>query len=325
LNHLRSRLGVTIRKLQIALGALWILDGALQLQPYMFQKGSNGFLGPISQNTMGPPNPLTNFISYVVRILVAHQSLATVGIALVQIGIGTLLIWPRFLKAGLVISSTWALAVWVVGEGVGQLIFPQSSMLVGAPGAAFIYAILGIVLWPRFAPTPDQGNRDKFSIWIDSGTWGFILWAVVWCGTSLLELESANWGPNAIPAQLKAIASDQPGWFASIGTGLSNFAAGHGTVIAFSLLLIEFIVGWGVLRPPTRSFSLGLGIITSLLLWITGQGLGDILTGRSTDPNLGPAMVIFALALWIWPVQQRSDEESASSDVSDGTDRVLSH
>jgi len=198
-------------------------------------------------------------------------------------------------------------------------------MLVGAPGAAFIYAILGIVLWPRFAPTPDQGNRDKFSIWIDSGTWGFILWAVVWCGTSLLELESANWGPNAIPAQLKAIASDQPGWFASIGTGLSNFAAGHGTVIAFSLLLIEFIVGWGVLRPPTRSFSLGLGIITSLLLWITGQGLGDILTGRSTDPNLGPAMVIFALALWIWPVQQRSDEESASSDVSDGTDRVLSH
>ncbi|TAN22182.1 MAG: hypothetical protein EPN30_09200 [Actinomycetota bacterium] len=316
--------GITIRQLQISLGALWIFDGALQLQPYMFQKGSNGFLGPISQNTMGPPNPITDFISYVVRNLVAHQSLATVGIAIVQIGIGVLLIWPKFIKAGLVLSSVWALGVWVVGEGVGQLIFPQASMLVGAPGAGLIYSILGIVLWPRTAPTPNPPDQeDKFSNWIDSGTWAFIIWAVVWCGTALLELESANWKPNAIPTQLQTVASEQPAWFAHIGTWLSRIAAGHGTEIAFALLLIEFIVGWGVLRPLTRSFSLALGIATSLVLWIVGQGVGGILTGKGTDPNLGPAMVIFALALWIWPVQPTHDGVATSNDVSDNSERIL--
>lgn len=280
----------------------------------MFQKGSDGFLGPIAQNTMGPPNPLTDFISFVITILVQHQALATISIAVMQIGIGLLLIWPKYIKTGLVISSVWAIGVWLIGEGVGQLIFPQASMLTGAPGAALIYSLLGIVLWPKPVSASNLSNHNKFSKWINSGNWAFHLWAVTWCGTALLELESANWSPNAISTQLQSAASNQPGWFASILTGISRIATAHGTEIAFSLLLIEFIVGWGVLRPLTRQFSLTLGIVVSLVLWITGQAVGGILTGRGTDPNLGPAMVIFALALWTWPTRTSTQKLVISND-----------
>ncbi|MCL5885942.1 MAG: hypothetical protein M1280_02730, partial [Actinobacteria bacterium] len=34
--------------LQVILGAIWIVDGLLQLQPYMYEKGSNGLFGTVA-------------------------------------------------------------------------------------------------------------------------------------------------------------------------------------------------------------------------------------------------------------------------------------
>ena len=48
-------------------------------------------------------------------------------------------------------------------------------------------------------------------------------------------------------------------------------------------------------RP--RGF-LALAIVLSLAYWVFGQGLGEVLSGSSTDPNAGPLFVLLALALW---------------------------
>lgn len=292
----------------------WLFDGLLQLQPYMFVKGSNGFLGQVAQNTMGPPTPLTDFLRVVIAFMVHHQIASTIGIAAVQIGIGLGLLWPSTVRLSLAVSAVWAIGVWLVGEGVGQLIFPQASMLSGAPGAAIVYAILGIVLWPRSKPWLNADTSDPLQRWWQSGSGARVLWAVLWCGTAMLELEAANWAPGAISAQLRAVGSSQPGWLAAFDKTLAHIAAGRGTEIALGLLIVEFLVGWGILRPLTRNFALALGIFVSLIFWATGQGFGNLFTGTGTDPNLGPAMVLFAIAIWKWP-EHSFDHKSTGGSI----------
>ena len=306
---MRLRRRLTRRQLRVALGAIWLIDGALQLQPYMFVHGSDGFLGPVAQNTMGPPSAVTDFLRATTRLLVAHQTLATASIAAVQLGIGAGLIWRRSVRVALAASVAWALGVWVVGEGLGQLIFPQASMLTGAPGPALVYAVAAVALWPRDPTHAGTAQASTGARWrrVPSGANAALgSWALLWCTTALLELERANWAPDAISAQLHEAASGQPGWLAGLDHGLAAALAGAGIAAAFALVVVEFAVGWGALRPGTRRVALGSGIVVSALLWLTGQGLGGMLTGRATDVGLGPAMVVLALALWPSPAPPSS-------------------
>lgn len=43
---------------------------------------------------------------------------------------------------------------------------------------------------------------------------------------------------------------------------------------------------------------IGLGIALSLFYWVVFQQLGGIFTADATDPNLGPLMILLALAAW---------------------------
>lgn len=295
---------ITRRRLQIGLGVLWLIDAALQLQPYMYSKGSDGFLGPISENTMGAPNPITNLIRSALTVFVAHQVEVDVVITVVQLGIGIGLIWPRAVRVALAASVVWSLGVWVVGEGVGQLIFPQASMLTGAPGAALVYVVLAVVLWPRKPEATENGGAVA-----DGGFVGRLgsrwLWAALWCGTALLELEYANRAPDAISAQIRNGAVGQPWLLAAIDRGVARVTYGEGMWIAGALLLVQFVVGWWVLRDRTIKPALFAGMVITLVFWLIGQNLGSILTGQGTDPNLGPPVVLFALALW--PISSAAD------------------
>ncbi len=283
------------RHLQVALGLLWLLDAGLQLQPYMFTRGSDGFLGPISENTMGAPNPATDLVRQALTVFVAHQVAVDWTIVAVQVALGLGLVWRRSVRWALAGTVVWSAGVWVVGEGYGQLLFPQASMLTGAPGAALVYAVLAVVLWPRREPDPHEpiaagglgGDRLARGAWV-----------ALWCGTALLELEYGNHAPDAIGAQLHQVAVGQPGLLAALETGASHLVAGRGEVVAAALAVVQFLVGWWALRGRTLRLSLAAGIVLSVTFWVVGQGLGDVLTGQGTDPNLGPPMVLLAVALW---------------------------
>jgi hypothetical protein len=41
-----------------------------------------------------------------------------------------------------------------------------------------------------------------------------------------------------------------------------------------------------------------VAIALALVIWLVGEDLGDIFTGRGTDPNTGPLLVLLALAYW---------------------------
>lgn len=295
----RLRPTLSLRTLQTGLGLAWLLNGLLQFQPYMYQRGTDGFLGPVTANTMGPPNLLTDFISTAITFMAPHQVLATTGIGVLQAAIGAGILWRRTVRPALALSVVWALGVWVVGEGAGQLIFPQASMLTGTPGAALVYCLLALVLWPHLGGAAGSGGAadSVADQGLLGGTGARVAWAVIWCGASLLELERSNFAPNAISAQLANAASGEPAPLAWLDRSLAHLTSGVGTELALGLLVLEFLVGWGVLRVPTRRFAVCLGIVVSVIFWIVGQDLGSVLTGRGTDPNLGVPMVLLALAL----------------------------
>jgi hypothetical protein len=297
-----SRGRLTRRHLVVALALLWLVDGALQFQPDMYSRSSNSFLATVlSYNTMGRPNLLTELIRFAVLSTygtAGRQVVFNTLAAVVQLGIGVGLIWRRTERLALAFSFAWALFPWVVGEGLGQMPWPQASMAVqGSPGAAALYMILALVLWPRRTEPPRAGHCVADGGLL-RGRGTRAVWAVVWAGTGALELEHANWASDALSAEIRNNAAGEPSWLAHLDRSVSRLLYGHGTEVVLVVLVVQVVVALWVLRPMTRRAGLALGIAVSLVYWVIGQNFGGILTGTATDPNLGPVMVLLALALW---------------------------
>lgn len=287
---------VTRRRLEIALGGLWLADGLLQLQPYMFSR--DFFDNVLGMAGMGVPGWFGELPHDALDLIAPAHGWFNALFALIQVAIGLGLLTRRSARLALAGSFAWGLGVWVVGEGFAGMFMPGMSMFVGAPGAVIIYVILSVILWPRTRP---QGTSVAASSLLgERGALG--LWVVIWAGTALLELQQANNAPGALAAALHYQAKGQPGVLAAIDRGVAQLVGMHGTEVALGFALVQVLVGFQVLAPARRRAILGLSIGVSLLYWVVGQNFGGILTGTGTDPNLGPLMVLLALTLW--PINQ---------------------
>ena len=299
----------TRRNLQSILGWLWLIDSALQLQPRMLTSRFSAEV--LGENTMGPPNVLTNLIHSIALHISAHPTAWDIFFVVVQALLGIPLISHRFDTVALAGSTTWGIMVWIVGEGLGGILVPQASILTGAPGSALLYAAISLVLLPSpnasvepstNSPGGSSPSPPAASTPADSGLLGqmgsLVMWALVWIGTSLLELESANHAPNAISAQISANASGEPWLIAKLDHLAASATLGKGTPIAFAILLLGCLTGTWALRRSTLRPALALGIILAIIYWVLGQNFGAVFTGGSTDPNTGPAFVLLALCLW---------------------------
>ena len=135
------------RKLQIALGLIWLIDGALQLQPFMFGRAFvTQIIAPNETNQPGFVAAPIRLMAHLIEPRIALFNLVAVAIQ-VLIGIG--LIYRPTVKPALLTSFGWALGVWWIGEGLGGLFTGAVSPLTGAPGAALLYVLAGLIAWPR--------------------------------------------------------------------------------------------------------------------------------------------------------------------------------
>ena len=133
------------RKLQLGLGVVWLLDGFLQLQPFMFGKGFPQMLaGNASGNPAFVASPITWSAGFIEHHLVALNAV----FAFIQLALGLGIAWRPTVKLALGASVPWALGVWWVGEGLGGVLAGNASPVAGAPGAVFLYALLAVLLWP---------------------------------------------------------------------------------------------------------------------------------------------------------------------------------
>ena len=309
-------LPITRRGVQIALGLLWLLDGALQLQPQMFTAAfANDVLAPAAQDQPGfVSGPMHFFIHLFLLQPVLFNSLA----AIMQLGLGALILWKRTAPFGLWLSAAWGLFVWYIGEGFNGLASGHTLLLMGAPGAALIYVLLALgTMGHRPSPKPHNDKRPAY--------WLLIAWAVLWTMGSVYQLLPGQNTVGDVSAMVSANASSAPAWMASLDNGVVHKLDGIGTAAAsmdgmaamtpdqmaamprhrvsgiwFLLLLsiVQLIIGFAVIIPGfIRRSAVILGCILALTYWVVGQSMGTYFSGLATDPNSGPLFVLLGITV----------------------------
>ena len=282
------------RWLQLGLAAIWLLDGVLQYQSFMFTKG---FEQMLAATAPGNPAVIADPITWAARIIGQHP----VGInAVFATGPAAARAGHRLApdgEAALAASVAWSLAVWWLGEGLGGVLSGAASPVNGAPGAVILYALLAVLLWPaareRWPRAPFVAARPV------GAPVARALWLVLWGSLAYFAVTAGNRTPRALHDMVSGMACGEPGWLPWINRGARGLLAGHGLVASVILAVLLAVVAVGVYLPaPLARGTLVLAILVSVAIWVVGQDLGTILAGGATDPNSGPLLVLLALAYW---------------------------
>jgi len=280
------------RIVQVLLGVIWLADGALQLQPFMFGRGFvTGMLLPTAQ---GNPTPVAGSITAMAHFLEPHIAVWNALFAATQIAIGLGLLVRRTVRPALVASFAWSIAVWWFAEGLGGLLTGTASPLAGAPGAVLLYVLVGLLAWPEREHHHDlRAPRDGG---LPSGLGARVAWALLWVGSAALLLQPVNLASGALRNALLAASSGQPGWYARLLSETASAIGSHGTVLTIGLAVEMLLVGVGIALGWQATSLLGVATFLALVIWVFPEGLGGILTGQGTDPNTGPLLALAGLA-----------------------------
>jgi hypothetical protein len=302
---------VTRRSIQITLGFLWLLDGALQLQKQMFSANfANDVIAP---SATGQPLIVSGPIHFEIHILLLHPAIFNLFFALTQLLIGFLILFKRTTRIGLIGSTIWALMVWYLGEGLGGLLGLHTILLIGAPGAVIIYAILALAVMPK--------NDTKFDR--QPAFWLPLIWAILWIGGAIYQILPGQNTAADISSMILNNSTNAPHWLASLDVNLANkinhithngavasmhmsaYQMAHmqtqstsGSWLIVILVIIQLLIGLLILlRGSFRKTAIIIGIILSLCFWVYGQNLGNYYSGLATDPNSAPLFIILGVAI----------------------------
>jgi len=276
---------ITRRRIQVALGLLWLLDGLLQFQPAMFtRKFATQVIAPAGA---GQPGFVAGPLDEVVRVILHQPAVMDLGFGLIQLALGAGILFPRTARWALAASVAWALAVWYLGEGLGGLFGGGASLLIGAPGAALLYAVLALAVSPRRDPRAERPAR-----------WVTVAWVAAWLGGAVLQLLPGVDTNASISMSLAMNASGAPAWFAALDNHLSALVPAYGASIVVDLVVLQAFAGLGVLMGRrARLAAVAVGIGLSLAYWVTGQDLGQFWSGIATDPNTAPLLVLLGVTV----------------------------
>jgi hypothetical protein len=308
-----SRCSGAERRLQVALGALWLVDGALQLQPFMF---THAFVTQVLiPNEAGQPAFVSGSIRLAAHLIDPRVTLFNLFAAIIQLLIGAGLIYRPTVRPALMVSFGWALSVWWIGEGLGGLLTGNASPLTGAPGAALLYVLAGLLAWPRAGSSPALARAGGAL-----GARGArIAWASVWLASAALWLSPAN---RAAGAAHDAIASAPAGahWLAGLHADVAAAAGGHGAAIAVAAAGMSVAIAIAVLVGRWAGPVLAVSLVIALVYLVVGQGFGGVLTGSGTDPGTGPLLVLLAIAMY--PVHRSARPLGRPSQTATGLVRA---
>ncbi len=276
------------RVLRQGLGILWLLDGLLQMQPGMF---TMDMISTIMQPAAtGQPVWLTGLINWSIHVVTPHLVLFNWLVVILQLLTGILLLWPseRLQKDGLWLSLIWGAIVWLVGEGLGQILTGSATFLTGAPGSAFYYALLALMLLVAGESRRGQGLNRYGSVVAASLVFAALLQLspVFFTGLGL----ASPFGGAAMMQQPQFMRS----MINAVGSGVGAHAALMNVVFIAVFLALA---AWLWLRPGQSGPYLATGVVL-LFIWVFGQDAGMFWSGMSTDPNSAPVLALALLAAW---------------------------
>jgi hypothetical protein len=284
--------------LQRILGALWLIDGLLQVQPQMWTMNMvNGVMKPMLQ---GQPAGIEGSLQWIVQVTTQNLFLVNLLICVVQILIGLILLIGRgdkVIKFTLIASIVWSFIVWYGGEGMSMLLTGQASALTGAPGAVLLYALLALVVYPRNPEAgPDEGGiLSRLQL-----RWAL---AAFWILMAALQAQPYWWQSGQISQEMSGLVGQGGlnGFLVDpVLQWLSNITAHSEIPLNIALIVIFLALGISLLvvkEEHLRPFLIA-SIVASVVIWYVSQAFGMILTGMATDFNSGLLLVVMALAVW---------------------------
>jgi hypothetical protein len=284
------------RWLQLGLGAIWLLDGVLQYQAFMFTKAFGQMLAGTAD---GNPAVIADPITWAARIVVDHPGPTNAAFATIQLLLGLGMIWRPTIRLALASSVAWSIAVWWLGEGLGGVLSGAASPVNGAPGAVIIYALLAVLLWP--AGPRDPGRQAPFeAARVVGARPARLLWLVLWGSLAWFAVgPAASRDAQGLHDMISGMADGEPGWLAAIDNGAASLLAHHGLPAAVVMAVLLAIVAVGVYAPPPAArAALVLAVVIAAAIWVVGEDLGAIFTGSATDVNSGPLLALLAAAYW---------------------------
>ncbi|MBR7832969.1 hypothetical protein KDL01_06830 [Actinospica durhamensis] len=284
-------------RLQTALAGLWLLDGLLQLQPYMFTE--NFAHQTLSAAADGNPAWVAHAVTWSTGLVAGHPVVADTCFALVQIALGLGIAHPRTRRAALGASVVWAGGVWLFGEGLGALLSGQANPLTGAPGAAALYGLAAILLWPGTAPGSAPSGEFP-AAGLLRARHARMVWSTLWLGLAALTLLPANRAPGAFVAAMTGgmMTVGEPQWYTALQDHPAHLTLGHDLAVALVLAALLALVAAAPWAPDLRIARAGvaLAMIVALAYWVCGEAFGMPFTGMATDPNSGPLLALLAPA-----------------------------
>jgi hypothetical protein len=288
------------RVLQLILAVLWLLDGVLQYQPFMYTKA---FGQSLAATAPGNPGVIARPITWDATVVEHHVVLLNSIFATSQLLLGLGIAFRPTVRVALAASVAWSIAVWWFGEGLGGVLINGASPLNGAPGAVILYALAAVLLWPsdrRSGQPSDLRTPAPFPAARAVGAHvARALWLVLWLSLAYFTLIPVNRAPQAMNAMIASMASGNPGWLSALVRAAASLVADQGLAASIVLAIALAVIGVGVYLPSAAArASVVLAIVISLVIWIFAEAVGGILAGGATDPNSGPLLALLALAYW---------------------------
>jgi hypothetical protein len=288
-----ARAGLDARRaFQLVLACIWLVDGLLQYQSFMYTKAFGQML---AGTAAGNPAVIARPITWDATLVEHHPVPVDSLFATIQLLIGLGIAFRPAVRVALAASVAWALGVWWFGEGLGGILSGTASPVNGAPGAVILYALLAVLLWPA--------DRDLAAPFVAGRAVGAqvarALWLVLWLSLAYFALTPANRAPQALNGMIVRMESGQPGWLAAIDRGAAALVARQGLTASVVLAVALVVIAVGVYLPsPAASATLVLAIVVAAVIWVAGENFGMILAGGATDPNSGPLLALLALTFW---------------------------
>jgi hypothetical protein len=280
-----ARPRITRRGIQITLGLLWLLDGVLQFQPGMLtRRFATEVIAPAAA---GQPGFVSGPVHAAAQLILHQPAAFDQAFGLIQLALGAGLLYRRTVRLALLGSVAWALLVWYLGEGLGDLFGGGQTLLTGAPGSALMYAVVAVLVLPGRGPAGDRPSR-----------WATPAWAAVWLLGAVLQLLPGNDTNDLLGMVLQMNAQGTPAWFARLDNHLALLVPYTGVSLIVDLVVLQALIGLGVFAGRRiRQASVIAGLILSLAFWIVGQDLGEFWSAMTTDPNTAPLVILLGVTV----------------------------
>jgi cytochrome oxidase Cu insertion factor (SCO1/SenC/PrrC family) len=301
--------------LVIGFGNLWLFDAFLQAQPKMAVGLPSLVIEPTAASS---PAWVQHLVNWAGTTWSYHPVQAGAAAVWIQAGIG---IWmvaaPRGAMSRLagLAGAGWALVVWVFGESFGGIFAPGLTWLTGAPGAAAVYVVAGLLI----ALPESAWHSPRLGRLILAGLGLFLAGMAVlqaWPGRGFWQGIS-NGQPGTVAGMAQSMSlTPQPGFLSGWVFAFGTFDEAHGFAVNMVAVIALAVAGAAFLSGRPRLIRLAFPAFVMLCLadWVLVQDLG-FLGGLGTDPNSMIPLILLAgagyLGLTRMPVPQAAPAAAA--------------